>query len=303
MSESFCLPITGMLHAAIPAEPVQEGGEAGTEFTIEEEEPDILVAEDVAPDMPVEARAQPDRLQMLIEELSGITSAVAPSPQTGPKATPVTLPEPCVVAEAKAAVTTAIPAEPATTLAALPASPAPTPLPEPGLAADPGAIQIDMPVSDPAAPLPIAAREANGAPPDQPVRRVPVAAIVRQIAEAVVTAREDRIEIALAPEELGRIRMVMSGPDHNPHVVIWAERPEVLDQLRRNSAFLQECLGDAGMAEASFEFQGDGGTGTGPDDRQRLPDSAGPGADITDMIPAPPTWTPLAIPARLDIRI
>lgn len=302
MSESFCLPITGMVHAAIPAEPVPEGEDTGAEFTVEEAEPDILVAEDVAPDLPVEVPAQPDRLQMLIEELSGITSAVAPAPQSGSEATPATLPEPHIGTEAKA-ITTAIPAEPANTLAALPASPAPNPLPEPSPAADPGIIQIDMPIAEPAAPLPIAAREATGVLPDQPVRRVPVAAIARQIAETVVTAREDRIEIALAPEELGRIRMVMSGPEHNPHVVIWAERPEVLDQLRRNSAFLQECLGDAGMAEASFEFQGDGGTGTRPDDRQHLPDSAGPGADITDMIPAPPVWTPLAIPARLDIRI
>ena len=95
--------------------------------------------------------------------------------------------------------------------------------------------------------------------------------------------------------------MVMSGPEHNPQVLIWAERPEVLDQLRRNASFLQECFGDAGMAGASFEFQGDGSGGSGG--RQSLPDALQQGFDMPESVSVPLAWTPLVIPARLDIRI
>ena len=107
--------------------------------------------------------------------------------------------------------------------------------------------------------------------------------------------------MALAPEELGRIRLVMSGPEHSPHVLVWAERPEVLDQLRRNTMILQECFGDAGMADASFEFQGDGSAGSGG--RQPTPDAAPQGFAATESVPVAVPWTPMVIPARLDIRI
>lgn len=151
-------------------------------------------------------------------------------------------------------------------------------------------------------PQPVQARSATGGGdvPDAQARPVPVA---RQIAEALVTTRNETIEIALAPEELGRLRMVVSGPDQAAHVTIWVERPEVLEQLRRNGAFLQECLGDAGMSGASFEFRGD--TPSDPQD-----DRAGSSPDRRDTVAAilpaqivPVSWTPLAVPARLDIRI
>lgn len=161
-----------------------------------------------------------------------------------------------------------------------------------------GAVTPDL-----AAPLTGAPRDVASAAPQPPLHRVPMAAVARQIADAVVTAREDRIEITLAPEELGRIRMVMSGPEHSPHVLIWAERPEVLDQLRRNTAFLQECLGDAGMAEASVDFQDNGGSRDGAGDRRALPDAPAPATEPADIVHRSVAWTSLALPARLDIRI
>lgn len=135
-----------------------------------------------------------------------------------------------------------------------------------------------------------------------PARPGPVP-VARQIAEAVVLSRGDVIEIALAPEELGRLRLVVSGQDQAPHVTVWVERPEVLEQVRRNGAFLQECLSDAGMDGASFEFRGD----TPPDSRG---DRAEPPPDrhdgtATGFMPlaVPVSWTPMAVSARLDIRI
>ena len=134
----------------------------------------------------------------------------------------------------------------------------------------------------------------------RPARAVPVA---RQIAEALVTARGEVIEIALAPEELGRLRMVVSGPEQAPHVTVWVERPEVLEQLRRNGTFLQECLGDAGMEGASFEFRGDT-PGHSRKDRAEAASDRRDGVAMAlppQLVPA--SWTPIAAPARLDIRI
>lgn len=160
-----------------------------------------------------------------------------------------------------------------------------------------------MPVDPAAGSIPSAARGETILAESRPVRTTtfPVA---RQIAEAVVTAKEDLIEIALAPEELGRIRIVMSGPDQAaPHVTVWVERPEVLDQLRRNAAVLHECLADAGMSDASFEFQGD----TPSDSRsghQAAPLAGRRAYETMETVPSiPVAWTPMAIPARLDIRI
>lgn len=130
-----------------------------------------------------------------------------------------------------------------------------------------------------------------------------VVPVPRQMAQALVSARDELVEIALAPEELGRIRMIVTGPEQAPHVTVWVERPEVLEQLRRNTAFLQECFGDAGMTAASFEFQG-GGQFESQGDR-----ATAQGGGQTDMamadLPAtvPLRWTPTLVPARLDIRI
>lgn len=155
--------------------------------------------------------------------------------------------------------------------------------------------------ADPLASSP--ARQASDAPETAGPRPGPNVPVARQIAEALVTARGEVIEIALAPEELGRLRMVVSGPDQAPHVTVWVERPEVLDQLRRNGAFLQECLGDAGMEGASFEFRGD----TRPDSQDGRAEPAPDRHDGTAPAFAPQavsvSWTTLAGPARLDIRI
>ena len=168
------------------------------------------------------------------------------------------------------------------------------------------AFLADIPALDagltPVDPLTAQARMAEGAGLADPRagRAIPVA---RQIAEALITTRGEVVEIALAPEELGRLRMVVSGPDQAPHVTIWVERPEVLDQLRRNGAFLQECLGDAGMDQASFEFRGDTPSDSRDDRAEPAPDGrAGFLASLPPQV-VPLAWTPVAVSARLDIRI
>jgi hypothetical protein len=289
MSESFVLPVANMIQPLVLAEPVVEGEEDPTsDFTIEEVAIDELPTDPIPADMIATDQPPQDRLQMLIEDLSGITGAFHQAPaKDGQEGGEAVLPESKVV-----------PPELGPRIALAPALDLPPTLP---VQATPDLPQIDLVPADPS-PLPVhPSRDAASAPPDRPLTRIPVGSVGRQMAEAVVTAREDRIEVALAPEELGRIRMVMTGPEHSPHVMVWAERPEVLDQLRRNASILQDCFGDAGMADASFECQGDGGTGSGG--QQPFPDAARQGFDVTESVPVPVAWTPMAIPARLDIRI
>lgn len=77
----------------------------------------------------------------------------------------------------------------------------------------------------------------------------------RQIADAIITASDKMVEVKLAPEELGRVRMVLTGQDRSPHLTIWVERPETLEQMRRNGSSLLQDLHDAGMTEATVDFR------------------------------------------------
>lgn len=296
MTECLVLPIMAAAVPATLAEPAIEAGDTPTDFTLEE-----IVPEDL-PDPPeaeaaLAGAAPPDPLQRLIEDLSGITGALR-------EAVPAT--DQPAVADADAALTdatprTALPGAVTGTIDALPHDKAPAAAVD-TVRTDPATVEIERLAAD-AAPIAPAPRDDGVVPADLRAARPVVVPVARQIAEAVVTARDGMVEIALAPEELGRIRIVMSGPDHSPHVVVWVERPEVLDQLRRNAGFLQECLGDAGMADASLEFHGDTSSGS-RDDRRGNATPGRPVFDAADPIPSVPiAWTPMAISARLDIRI
>lgn len=325
MAECLVLPVASVVQSLAPAEPAEAEG-PGTDFTLEEEPPEDG-AEAAAPEAASAMAPASDPLQMLIEDLSGITGTLR---EAMPQATDRT-PD-----DASAAETTppsVSPSHPETPLAAgiegAAADPAEAdmaadaPRRSPsgildmtslearadGAAPDPDAGDMPLPeaealLADSAAgPLPALLRDEAAIPAEARPARAAVVPVARQIAEAVVTARDDLVEIALAPEELGKIRMVVTGPDHNPHVTVWVERPEVLDQLRRNAAVLQECLGDAGLPEASFDFQGD----TPSDSRGgRPPVPADPSPTLETAQPLrsiPAAWTPMAMPARLDIRI
>lgn len=82
--------------------------------------------------------------------------------------------------------------------------------------------------------------------------------VLQQVTEALVSSKGDRTEIALSPEELGRVRMVMSGTDR-AHITIWAERPETLELVRRNADMLTQHLAEAGVDAGSLDFRQDTG--------------------------------------------
>ena len=114
--------------------------------------------------------------------------------------------------------------------------------------------------------------------------------VLQQVTDALVSTRGDRTEIALSPEELGRIRLVMSGPDRG-QITIWAERPETLDLVRRNADLLTQQLADAGVSAGSLDFR--------RDDRSDSQPAQGRASDDDDI-----PFSPTALSdRRLDIRL
>jgi hypothetical protein len=137
--------------------------------------------------------------------------------------------------------------------------------------------------------------------------------LCRQVGEAALKMQDDRIEIALSPEELGSVRLVLSRGEAGAAMTVWVERPEVLEMLRRNVDVLTADLQKSGLGDATLAFQdgsGDQGrspAGHAPDgpvargDFRR--DGADDGARTAGNGPrSRPHWTG-AEGLRLDIRV
>lgn len=75
-----------------------------------------------------------------------------------------------------------------------------------------------------------------------------------QLAEIARNPGRQAIEIRLAPEELGRVRIVLNPGEGGLHVAIQSERPETLELLRRNAAELARELADLGYQGLSLAF-------------------------------------------------
>lgn len=85
-------------------------------------------------------------------------------------------------------------------------------------------------------------------------------AVVRQVSEAARLTSGAGIEIALSPEELGSVRLRLSGVDGQMSVVVHADRPETLDLLRRHIDSLSQEFRAIGYGDVAFSFQsGEGG--------------------------------------------
>lgn len=95
------------------------------------------------------------------------------------------------------------------------------------------------------------------APGAAPAVQLPNAAVVAQVVAALQSGGGAQLQIALAPEELGQVRLSLIATDGGLHVAIQSERPETLDLLRRNIAQLEEELRALGYASVSFGFTTD----------------------------------------------
>lgn len=88
--------------------------------------------------------------------------------------------------------------------------------------------------------------------PDLPTR------VTRQLAATVVATGNGTAELALAPEELGQVRMSIRQEDGVTLIHIIADRPETADLMRRHADLLLRDLSDSGLGSARLSF-GDGG--------------------------------------------
>lgn len=120
--------------------------------------------------------------------------------------------------------------------------------------------------------------------------------VSRQLARHVA-ADQDRIEVTLTPEELGRVRLVMT-PGEVPTVSVYADNQQTLDLLRRNADVLMRELSDTGFGGASLSF-GEGGDQKRSSETQISMREGG-----TDATSGEKTTTSRPISdRRLDIRI
>ncbi len=82
--------------------------------------------------------------------------------------------------------------------------------------------------------------------------------VVRQVSEAIRLTPGNGIDIALRPEELGSVRLSLSGQEGQMSVVVQAERPETLDLMRRHIDSLSQEFRAIGYGDVSFSFQSGG---------------------------------------------
>ncbi len=162
----------------------------------------------------------------------------------------------------------ATPSPPFTTAAAVETGPGLTA----EIAAGPATLQSESPparISPPAAPSPQLAYH-----------------VARQIAEAAARPSRQSVELRLDPEELGPVRLTLSGNDHSLAMTITAERGETLDLMRRHIAALEQEYRALGYTDIRFSFgtsdnapHSGGSSDAPPDGRNRhagAPDEAAP---------------------------
>jgi hypothetical protein len=132
-------------------------------------------------------------------------------------------------------------------------------------------------------------------------------AIAAQLGDAFVSALPDgAVEISLRPEELGRVRLVLSPDAGGLTVTLAAERPETLDQMRRAIDTLAADLRDLGYAGLNFRFDRSGHPGGRPSrpaaDPAAMAEIA-PAAAADRAAAGMAAGLPLRAAARLDIRL
>ncbi|WP_158243115.1 flagellar hook-length control protein FliK [Acidimangrovimonas sediminis] len=97
--------------------------------------------------------------------------------------------------------------------------------------------------------------------PDPQAAARPVAS---QLATAVARhADSSTVELALSPEELGRVRMVIRHDTQVMSVAIHADRPETLDLMRRHAEVLAQEFRAQGYSGTAFSFTGGEGGAAG----------------------------------------
>lgn len=135
---------------------------------------------------------------------------------------------------------------------------------------------------------------------------LPVPQVAAQISAALSRLADGSTELALAPEELGKVRLKLKPDVAHPDrmvVMITFERPETLELFRKHAGDLADALRSAGYAGADIGFGQDGGTASGSDRRDHPAAQTSDTAFKSDLSGiAPPPARPVA-GASLDLRL
>lgn len=131
----------------------------------------------------------------------------------------------------------------------------------------------------------------------------PVQQVAVQIAGVMVDITDKATELALAPEELGRVSLRLEPDAANPDrmtILITVERPETLDLFRRHAGELAEAIRAAGYSGADIGF-GQHGQGSSPNHgpNDETPGAGRPPEDLTPVSPARRD----VVGASLDLRL
>ncbi|MDA9207953.1 flagellar hook-length control protein FliK [Octadecabacter sp.] len=126
--------------------------------------------------------------------------------------------------------------------------------------------------------------------------------VVQQIAAALAQSSGQSTQIALNPEELGRVRISLSSNEMGLVVNIVAERPETADLMRRNIDSLLQDFSELGYDNPTFDFQSDGGTDGEKTSNQSATSSDGMSADVVLTQPETPTLRHTAT-GGLDLKL
>lgn len=130
--------------------------------------------------------------------------------------------------------------------------------------------------------------------------------ITRQISIAFVPNESGALEVRLDPPELGRVKMQIVVGDDRVTAAVSAERPDVMDLLRRNAELLQRELQNAGHKNVEINFgetglEKDGQHGFSAEQTESADDATG---DPTNLGTASPhSYRNLPAGRHLDIRI
>ena len=129
--------------------------------------------------------------------------------------------------------------------------------------------------------------------------------VAGQIAAALAQNSDGSTDLALSPEELGKVRLKLKPDAGNPDrmiVMITFERPETLELFRRNVGELADALRSAGYAGADIGFGREGGSAAESDRRERSSGRAGGQLPVEPSDISPPPAR-LVAGASLDLRL
>ncbi|MCF2871620.1 flagellar hook-length control protein FliK [Octadecabacter sp. G9-8] len=125
--------------------------------------------------------------------------------------------------------------------------------------------------------------------------------IAQQVATATIQAKAGVTEIALNPEELGRVRMALTTTEGGVSVSITTERPETAELMRRNIEMLAREFRDLGYESVSFTF--DDPSEKSGDQPQESAQHTATVDDPSPDAPSPASLTTVALRNGLDLKL